>query len=58
VRLLIAPDAYKGSLDPLGVARALADAWLRARPHDQVRLIPLADGGEGTLDASKASDTG
>jgi glycerate kinase len=58
VRLLIAPDAFKGSLDPLDVARALADGWLRARPHDQVRLIPLADGGEGTLDAIKASDTG
>lgn len=58
MRLLIAPDAYKGSLDPLGVARGLADGWLRARPHDQVRLIPLADGGEGTLDAIKASDTG
>ena len=47
--MLIAPDAFKGSLDPTAVARALADGWRRARPLDEVELIPLADGGEGTL---------
>ena len=29
--------------------------WQRARPDDEIRLIPLADGGEGTLEAIKAS---
>jgi glycerate kinase len=58
LRVLVAPDSFKGSLDPLAVARALADGWRRARATDEVRLIPLADGGEGTLDAIKASDTG
>jgi glycerate 2-kinase len=58
MHILIAPDSFKGSLDPVAVARALADGWRRARPVDEVRLIPLADGGEGTLDAIKASDTG
>ncbi len=58
MRVLVAPDSFKGSLDPLAVARALADGWRRARPTDEIRLIPLADGGEGTLDAIKASDTG
>ncbi|HUG48457.1 MAG TPA: glycerate kinase [Candidatus Limnocylindria bacterium] len=55
MRVLIAPDSFKGSLDPLQVAQALADGWWRARPLDEIRLIPLADGGEGTLDALKAA---
>jgi glycerate 2-kinase len=58
MRILIAPDSFKGSLDPLAVARALAGGWARGRPPDEVRIIPLADGGEGTLDAITASDTG
>jgi glycerate kinase len=53
--ILIAPDSFKGSLSSVAVARALADGWLRARPVDEVRLAPLADGGEGTIDAIAAS---
>lgn len=55
MRVLIAPDSFKGSLDPTAVAQALADGWRRGRPTDEIRLIPLADGGEGTLEAIKAS---
>ncbi|HVM29302.1 MAG TPA: glycerate kinase [Candidatus Limnocylindrales bacterium] len=55
LQVLVAPDSFKGSLDPLQVARALAEGWRRARPLDEIRLIPLADGGEGTLEAVKAS---
>ncbi len=55
MRVLVAPDSFKGSLDPLAVASALRDGWLRARPRDDVHLIPLADGGEGTLEAIKAA---
>lgn len=58
MRVLIAPDSFKGSLDPTEVARALADGWRRARPTDDIRLIPLADGGEGTLEAIKAARSG
>ena len=58
MRVLIAPDSFKGSLDTLTVARALGDGWRRGRPMDELRLIPLADGGEGTLEAIKASDAG
>lgn len=57
MRILVAPDSFKGSLDPTAVARALAEGWRRARPLDEIRLIPLADGGEGTLEAIKASAT-
>lgn len=55
MRVLIAPDSFKGSLDPLAVARAMHDGWQRARPLDSLRLEPLADGGEGTLEAIKAA---
>lgn len=53
--VLIAPDSFKGSLTSVAVARALADGWGRARPDDTVLLCPLADGGEGTLEAVAAA---
>ncbi|HYL40418.1 MAG TPA: glycerate kinase, partial [Candidatus Binatus sp.] len=55
MRIVIAPDSFKGSLSSVAVARALAAGWRRARPDDEVRLTPLADGGEGTLDAVEAA---
>jgi glycerate kinase len=55
VNILIAPDSFKGSLTSVQVARALADGWTRARPGDEVVLCPLADGGEGTLEAIAAA---
>ena len=55
MRVLVAPDSFKGSLTSVQVARALSDGWTRARPEDDARLSPLADGGEGTLDAVAAT---
>ncbi len=55
LRLLIAPDSFKGSLTSVEVARAIQTGWLRSRPGDEVRLAPLADGGEGTLVAIEAA---
>ena len=55
MRVLFAPDSFKGSLTSGEVARALADGWARARPDDAIALAPLADGGEGTLDAIEAA---
>jgi len=55
MRVLIAPDSFKGSLTSVEVARAIAAGWLRARPDDDVRLAALADGGEGTLVAIEAA---
>ena len=51
LRVLLAPDSFKGSLSSVEVARALAEGWTRARPNDELILAPLADGGEGTLAA-------
>jgi len=55
LRVLFAPDSFKGTLSSVAVARALAAGWARARPDDALRLAPLADGGEGTLDAIEAA---
>jgi glycerate kinase len=51
LRVLMAPDSFKGSLSSVEVARALAEGWALARPHDELTLAPLADGGEGLLAA-------
>ncbi|MBF8290649.1 MAG: glycerate kinase, partial [Chloroflexi bacterium] len=55
LRVLIAPDSFKGSLTSVQVAQALAAGWRRVRPHDEIVLAPLADGGEGTLAAVEAA---
>ncbi len=55
MRILIAPDSYKGTLTSVEVARVLAEGWRHARPDDEIRLAPLADGGEGTLMAIEAA---
>ena len=55
LRVLIAPDSFKGSLTSVEVAEALADGWRSARPGDVVMLAPLADGGEGMLAAIEAT---
>ncbi|MEU2347727.1 glycerate kinase [Modestobacter sp. NPDC049651] len=51
LRVVIAPDSFKGTLDATAAAAALAAGWHRARPDDVVTPVPLADGGEGTLEA-------
>lgn len=51
LRVVVAPDSFKGSLDAATAAEAIGSGWRAARPHDEVRLLPQADGGEGTLDA-------
>jgi glycerate kinase len=49
--VVIAPDSFKGSLSAEQVAQAIASGVARARPDVIVRICPMADGGEGTLDA-------
>lgn len=51
MNVLIAPDSFKGTLAAAGVADALAAGWRAERPDDQLVLRPMADGGEGTLEA-------
>jgi glycerate kinase len=55
MRILIAPDSFKGTLASVEVAEALAAGWRQIRPADVIELAPLADGGEGTLAAIAAT---
>ena len=55
MRVVIAPDSFKGSLTSVEVATALAAGWRSVRPDDEHLLAPLADGGEGTLVAIAAA---
>ncbi|WP_051899298.1 glycerate kinase [Sciscionella sediminilitoris] len=57
-RVLIAPDSFKGSATACEVACAIAEGWTEARPQDELHQLPLADGGEGTLDAVATAITG
>ncbi|MBW9095755.1 glycerate kinase [Microbacterium jejuense] len=49
--VVIAPDSFKGTIAAAAGAQALAAGWGAERPADVVRLLPMADGGEGTVDA-------
>ena len=51
MRVLIAPEAFKGSLSAREAAEAFAGGVLDARPEAEVRLLPLADGGDGSVQA-------
>ncbi|MEB3261051.1 MAG: glycerate kinase [Cyanobacteriota bacterium] len=58
MRLLLAPDAFKGCLSAAAVCRALEEGLRRVVPEARIRSIPLADGGEGTVDALVAATGG
>lgn len=47
VRVLIAPDKFKGTLTASEAARAMAHGWRRVRPQDELMLQPISDGGDG-----------
>jgi glycerate kinase len=49
--IVIAPDSFKGSVAASDAASAIAQGLRRVWPGADLRLCPMADGGEGTLDA-------
>jgi glycerate 2-kinase len=55
VRVVVAPDKFKGSLPAVGVTAAIAAGLRRVRADVQVVQVPVADGGEGTVDAAIAA---
>lgn len=57
-RIVIAPDSFKGSASALEAAEALRRGWLAERPGDEAVLLPMADGGEGSVDAFAAAVPG
>lgn len=55
MRILIAPDKFKGTLTGPEAAAAMAEGALRVYPDAVVTALPIADGGEGTVEAAVAA---
>jgi glycerate kinase len=51
MKIVLAPDSFKGCLSAVEVARAMEQGARRAAPESELMAIPLADGGEGTVEA-------
>ena len=58
MKVVIAPDSYKGCLSALEVAKAMERGVLSVFPSAEVRKIPIADGGEGTVAALVTATNG
>lgn len=50
MRVVLAPDSFGGVLSAAAAAAAMAEGWRRRAPDDDVRLVPLSDGGPGMLE--------
>ena len=51
MRIVVAPDSYKGCLSAVAVAKAMTRGIHQVFPQAEVFQVPIADGGEGTVDA-------
>jgi glycerate kinase len=58
MKIVVAPQALKGSLDAAEVGRAIAAGIHAAMPEAEVVVVPVADGGEGTVRALVAATSG
>ncbi|MFD1150569.1 glycerate kinase, partial [Saccharothrix hoggarensis] len=58
MRVLIAPDSFKGTIGAAEAAERLADGWRAVRPDDDVRRLGLADGGEAAAAVLAPTDPG
>jgi len=58
MRIIVAPDSYKGSVSALGVAEAIERGIHAVFPEAEVLKVPIADGGEGTVEALVAATGG
>jgi glycerate 2-kinase len=51
MRVVVAPDKFKGTLTAAQAADAIVEGWRRGDRRAEIERVPVADGGEGTLDA-------
>jgi glycerate kinase len=55
MKIVLAPDSFKGSLTAMDAALSMARGILRVIPDAEIVLLPVADGGEGTVDVLVAN---
>jgi glycerate 2-kinase len=58
MKIVVAPQALKGSLDAAEVGTAIAAGARAVFPDAQIAIVPVADGGEGTVRALVAATDG
>lgn len=58
MKIIIAPDSFKGSLSSVEVCNAIEKGIKNAFPQADIVKLPVADGGEGTVEALIASTNG
>lgn len=58
MKIVVAPDSFKGALRAGRVAASFAAGWSEVRPQDTVIEFPLSDGGEGVCDALAGNGRG
>ncbi|MGR3766385.1 glycerate kinase [Rossellomorea sp. NS-SX7] len=51
MKAVIAPDSFKGSMTSIQAAEAIKEGLIKVNPSYKTVLIPMADGGEGTVEA-------
>ena len=51
MRIVVAPDSFKGSISAIGVSNAMERGIKKVFPQADVYKVPIADGGEGTVEA-------
>jgi len=51
MKIVVAPQEFKGSLTAVEAAQAMAEGLRRALPDVTLELVPMADGGPGTVEA-------
>jgi glycerate kinase len=50
MKIIIAPNSFKGSLDAFQVAKAIEDGINSSRLSAECEIMPIADGGDHTLE--------
>ena len=51
MKIIIAPDSFKGSLSSIEVSKCIEKGFKKVYSDAEVEIIPMADGGEGTVEA-------
>ncbi len=50
MRILVIPDSFKGTFRSIEIAHFIEQALLKHQPKATIQSIPIADGGEGSVD--------
>ena len=58
IKVVIAPQEFKGSVSAVKVSQAMSEGVKKVFPDADITMIPVADGGDGTLNTLVESTGG